>query len=94
MFEIQKGVPMPFPEMERGAGSSIYPFKQMADGECFFVPVQEGETLTQVSSRVRSAAIKWNQWGSEQKPPRRFPIRTISQEKRVGVWCVFQKENV
>lgn len=87
VFPIQRGIPMP----SRGGGSPRqpcpYPFLDCQVGETFFVPLEDGDTLPRLSSRIRNWADRERE--RHNMPGLRFrAIRTeeeIRGVRRIGV---------
>lgn len=84
MIEIESGIPIP----ARGSGGgdpksgrkAIYPFRDMAVGDSFFVPVKNGKTPQQTRNGI-TGAISFH---TKAHPGRRFVSRIV--EGGVRFW--------
>jgi len=83
-IEIESGIPIP----DRGYGygnsnsgrKAIYPFKDMAVGDSFFVPVENGRTPAQTRAGITGAIA----YHIKTHPGRRFVSRVV--EGGVRFW--------
>ena len=84
MIEIESGIPIPVKGTTRGspiAGrKAIYPFRDMAVGDSFFVPVKNGKTPQQTRNGI-TGTISYH---TKTHPGRRFVSRIV--EGGVRFW--------
>jgi hypothetical protein len=84
MIEIESGIPIPVKGTTRGNPNSgrkaIYPFRDMAVGDSFFVPALNGRTPQQVRNGITGAIA----FHTKAHPGRRFASRIV--EGGVRIW--------
>ena len=84
MIEIESGIPIPVKGTTRGNSNSgrkaIYPFRDMAVGDSFFVPTKNGKTPAQTRNGV-TGSISFH---TIAHPGRRFASRLV--EGGVRFW--------
>ena len=77
MIEIESGIPIPAKGTTRGNSNSgrkaIYPFKDMAVGDSFFVPTKNGKTPAQTRNGITGTIAHH----TKVYPGRRFASRLV-----------------
>ena len=75
MYAIEKDVEVP----PKGKTSPKYPFGDMQVGDCFLIPIPDGELPWKIAARARTAAGNYGR----RYPGYHFIVRTVDEGVRV-----------
>lgn len=89
MHEIKQNIPVPLASNRARSGPKpIYPFADMADGQCFDTPIREDESAEAAVKRMRTTSSSYR---GRHKSAMTFIVRAVEDEQTgkqvVRVWA-------